>query len=583
MEYNEIDQNYIREESSLKITVDELINVPKNYQDMSKNIIESYIQYRKSNNNGNFNIEYQNDINTKKRKTACEREAIFNKLMEINPTLVKIDSNSIPGTCVFCQICQVRIILNPAYYLNNWRTHMSGKLHRALSKAVGSPHFIDELNDFSINESHNYIYNNKSNINNNGELILSESPSCISTALQSINNSPLAIQDKEYFKSHWDNSNQTKILQSPNSQNNSQNIKIFEEIENNKIIDIFDHDENINRDVTENYKDGNNDNITTLNNLVIHPLITTLTEPYQESKNNNNLDNQQNYYKSFQIHQKIKQGDNIILSSSTNINSPIFTPLSPTTEYRDSHFQNNSRNFFKPDSPSNINKITDKSSGYDYFDIYTNNTINNNNHSISIESNNYNLPVIPPYTKIEDENFSLNPCPGISKVRYWAMCFIGSERSVEPCEEKQIIDTRRVFYKQSIITRVIPNRDPEHFGVVHHPQCIGFTNNNDQPCNRCTQYINNRQLARVISKRATRLQEMWDRVIAGEYILSGRKIPQSIIMAYNHRIDHWTRCNDPLEAITRALAGCRQRDYTPFFWKIRENILHNARQIKLRR
>ncbi|POM82349.1 hypothetical protein CmeUKMEL1_01950 [Cryptosporidium meleagridis] len=563
-------------------------------------------------NNKNYSIIGIN----KRRKTACEREAIFNRLILNNPSIISVDKTLLPGTCVYCNICQVRIILNPAYYLNNWRTHMNGKLHKALSKAVGSPQFLDEIDfcpekeedsyfdsvnilgydnnnidnftdtNFGVNTNNNiqYINNNHSNKNDNINItncmenydLMIRDPRILSYISDSSkNNNEIIIND----------SNRNNSIQYGTDQYDNKVMEILEEendkksnLENLNIRDMNDEDisrRNIDAACNEleikNHIEQNNIQIEE-QEYVIHPLISNLgMEKNQIAQEFSFILGDELFYQN-----DASKNSNIIFNES-DLNLDKNSTTNDDVKYFNTNIINNFGNLNKMEKLQDnllIEEINENKFQNNLAIAENNRQLNNNYLSLGI-------PVISPITRINFEQIGTFYCPGINKVRYWAMCFIGSERSTEPeFDLNNYSDTRRVFYKQSIITKVSPNHEPEHQGVVHHPNCLEIVPKPNEPCERCSLYINNRQLARVISKRATRLQEMWDRVVAGESIINGGKIPQSIISAYNHRIDHWSRCNDPLEAITRALAGCRQRDYTNFFWKIRENLLKNSRLIR---
>ncbi|OII72681.1 uncharacterized protein cubi_01631 [Cryptosporidium ubiquitum] len=606
--------------------------------------------------NKNYNIVGIN----KRRKTACEREAIFNRLILNNPSIISIDKTLLPGTCVYCNICQVRIILNPAYYLNNWRTHMNGKLHKALSKAVGSPQFLDEIdfclekeedsyfdslnilgydsnnidnfvgnsgNTNSINNIH-YTHNHHNNPNENMntancmenyDLMIKNARmlSCISNSIKDNNenmiNNGSDNNNIQCEMNHYDNK-VMEIFEEENDSKSNVNGLNIEELNNRNLasnnIDTLESEFEM-----KNHAEENNSQIQK-QEYVIHPLITNLGMEKNkvipeisfimgdnlynnvlysqncEIGNNNNENNNRildrdeilsdkekllndNY---LQVCQSDINNNSNINYNENNINLDKDDHLNSLVKYYNSNQNNNfydKNRIGKLQDNLLIEQVNDSKFQNNIVDSQNNNNEANNSYLI------LGIPVISPLVRMNFEQIGTFYCPGINKVRYWAMCFIGSERSSEPESDlNNYNDTRRVFYKQSIITKVSPNHEPEHQGVVHHPNCLEIVSKPNEPCERCSLYINNRQLARVISKRATRLQEMWDRVVAGESIINGGKIPQSIISAYNHRIDHWSRCNDPLEAITRALAGCRQRDYTNFFWKIRENLLKNSRLIR---
>ncbi|KAH8741995.1 hypothetical protein FG386_002370 [Cryptosporidium ryanae] len=545
----------------------------------------------------------KNNGTNKRRKTACEREAIFNRLILNNPSILSVDTTLLPGTCVYCNICQVRIILNPAYYLNNWRTHMNGKLHKALSKAVGSPQFIDEIDFFQEKDDSSYFdirndtgvsvaaigldnYDNITNVvsfsvedNLKNENFNCTNGSCIDGS--SVLNKEVKIVEVEdgekdkgdslksdvnagYVGYQVSLKNKMKHLfgEAGVKEKNLSGYKlegntealVYEEVVSvcNKVTDNFECNlsesdtKKRSIDPTEsNNSDKANDQGTLVNqNYVIHPIISSIS-----------INNKDNEIESGSFVANMGDYDNILFRGKLDEKMGKF-------EKEDDYGEEKANE----EDKSKVEESTET-------------TLRNSNFQLQFKNSNISA-ASSPFLVVNFEKNGFFRCPGINKVRYWAMCFIGSERSSEPNDNINYNDTRRVFYKQSIITKVIPNNEPEHQGVVHHPNCLEVVSKPNQPCERCSLYINNRQLARVISKRATRLQEMWDRVVAGESILNGGSVPQSIVSAYNHRIDHWSRCNDPLEAITRALAGCRQRDYTNFFWKIRENLLQNSRLIK---
>ncbi|KAK9172901.1 Uncharacterized protein cmbei_4001640 [Cryptosporidium meleagridis] len=540
---------------------------------------------------------------------------------------------------------------------------MNGKLHKALSKAVGSPQFLDEIDfcpekeedsyfdsvnilgydnnnidnftdtNFGVNTNNNiqYINNNHSNKNDNINItncmenydLMIRDPRILSYISDSSkNNNEIIIND----------SNRNNSIQYGTDQYDNKVMEILEEendkksnLENLNIRDMNDEDisrRNIDAACNEleikNHIEQNNIQIEE-QEYVIHPLISNLgmeknqiaqefsfilgdelcntglyshnPEMADNNTNTNNNSNSKILYNDEILHDKMKLLNSNFLqvyqndaSKNSNIifnESDLNLDKNSTTNDDVKYFNTNIINNF-----GNLNKMEKLQDNLLIEEINENKFQNNlaiaeNNRQLNNNYLSLGIPVISPITRINFEQIGTFYCPGINKVRYWAMCFIGSERSTEPeFDLNNYSDTRRVFYKQSIITKVSPNHEPEHQGVVHHPNCLEIVPKPNEPCERCSLYINNRQLARVISKRATRLQEMWDRVVAGESIINGGKIPQSIISAYNHRIDHWSRCNDPLEAITRALAGCRQRDYTNFFWKIRENLLKNSRLIR---
>ncbi|KAH8583211.1 uncharacterized protein ELE39_002909 [Cryptosporidium sp. chipmunk genotype I] len=629
---------------------------------INDNIHEIKNIYEPDNENDLINKNYNIGIN-KRRKTACEREAIFNRLILNNPSIISVDKTLLPGTCVYCNICQVRIILNPAYYLNNWRTHMNGKLHKALSKAVGSPQFLDEL-DFCLEKEEDSYFDSMNILGyNNNNMDNFSGNSC---GVNTINN----IQ---YIDNHRINQNENinisncmenydLMMKNPrvlpyitDSGKNNDEVIINNQIENsitqyeinqyeNKVMEILEEENdsksNVNNlnireindgDILRSNTDTMGSKLETTNHVqqdntqiekqeyVIHPLISNL------EIEKNQITQEFNFVLGDELYNTVLYSQNTEMVDNNNISSESNNAILSNDEilpYKEKSLTGNYLQICQNEMSNNTSIITYSESDLNLEkNKNTNNVIkhcnsnpigNFNNTSkmgklqdnllideikdrkfqnnIAIENNNreindsylsLGIPVISPLIRMNFEQIGTFHCPGINKVRYWAMCFIGSERSTEPeCDLSNYNDTRRVFYKQSIITKISPNHEPEHQGVVHHPNCLEIVQKPNEPCERCSLYINNRQLARVISKRATRLQEMWDRVVAGESIINGGKIPQSIISAYNHRIDHWSRCNDPLEAITRALAGCRQRDYTNFFWKIRENLLKNSRLIR---
>ncbi|CUV05545.1 unnamed protein product [Cryptosporidium hominis] len=628
---------------------------------INDNIHEIRNIYEPENENEFINKNYSIIGINKRRKTACEREAIFNRLILNNPSIISVDKTLLPGTCVYCNICQVRIILNPAYYLNNWRTHMNGKLHKALSKAVGSPQFLDEI-DFCLEKEEDSYFDsvNVLGYDNNNIDNFTETNCGVNTInnIQYINNDDNNQNDNINITNCMENYDlmikNPRILSYISDSAKNNNEIIIDRIGNNttqygtnqydnKVMEILE-EENDNKSNLEslNIRDMNDEDISRSNidtvggeleiknhiqqnniqiekqEYVIHPLISNLgmeknqiaqefsfilgdelyntglyshnSEIVDNNTNTNNNSNSKILYDDETFHDKGKllnsnylqvyQNDTSKNSNITYSESDLNLDKNKTTnnvvKYFNTNIINNFDNLNKVEkSQDNLIEEINESKFQNNLAVSENNCQLNNNY-LSL-----GIPVISPIIRTNFEQIGTFYCPGINKVRYWAMCFIGSERSTEPeFDLNNYSDTRRVFYKQSIITKVSPNHEPEHQGVVHHPNCLEIVPKPNEPCERCSLYINNRQLARVISKRATRLQEMWDRVVAGESIINGGKIPQSIISAYNHRIDHWSRCNDPLEAITRALAGCRQRDYTNFFWKIRENLLKNSRLIR---
>ncbi|KAH7649186.1 hypothetical protein FG379_001543 [Cryptosporidium bovis] len=526
----------------------------------------------------------------KRRKTACEREAIFNRLILNNPSILSVDTTLLPGTCVYCNICQVRIILNPAYYLNNWRTHMNGKLHRALSKAVGSPQFIDEA-DFFQEKEDSYL-----DIKYGAGVGVVTSGGGIATIgldnYENINSVvPFSVED-DLKDENFNNINESCV---DNNKMLGKDVKIIEITNSEKVrgtsTECSINKEHINCDIKNKRKHVLDEEDIKENNVNIENYLLESDESEHKKKNDLDCDNL-----------NISDGvnDSGISLNQKYVMHPIISNINISckdeqVESRD--YDNFVKNLSSYENLLFQNEIGEEISNFDEEkenDDNNKDKVNRDNNAVNEnteivlrdqnfqhQSNKNNAETVAsPFLKVNFDKNGIFRCPGINKVRYWAMCFIGSERSNEPSNNINYNDTRRVFYKQSIITKIMPNNEPEHQGVVHHPNCLGIVSRPNQPCERCSLYINNRQLARVISKRATRLQEMWDRVVAGESILNGGTVPQSIISAYNHRIDHWSRCNDPLEAITRALAGCRQRDYTNFFWKIRENLLQNSRLIK---
>ncbi|KAF7455961.1 hypothetical protein HWI79_3512 [Cryptosporidium felis] len=578
----------------------------------------------------------------RRRKTACEREAIFNRLILNNPSIISADTTLSPGTCVYCNICQVRIILNPAYYLNNWRTHMNGKLHKALSKAVGSPQFLDEL-DFLVEKddetyfelSNSMGHENTNSCNNvnfrNHSDLFNEMLTNLSTSEQLIglNNTKLTTSNKRQ-----------KLV---NTNDTPENKNVYENFD--RVVEITDDKETLNCKNKPGYNKSNFANNLDLTRkelgkkcqtqiqesvskstlggeprpglgpkgeiqheheftqdnvqggeFVIHPIVSNLEIDKGQSTReygfiqtdcilNNMRHSQSNLESSDDSNNQLNRlllNDGLPgLEKGGELSNEHHDKLSGSGEPQETFL-------FTQTSPKRVNEDLKKCSILQCEDQKDIAFMSENNECTNIKKNDFSfleinkIPVITPILRMDYEQMGTFACPGINKVRYWAMCFIGSERSTEPnyTLSNSYSDTRRVFYKQSIITKISPNHEPEHQGVVHHPNCLEVVAKPNEPCERCSLYINNRQLARVISKRATRLQEMWDRVVAGESIINGGGIPQSIISSYNHRIDHWSRCNDPLEAITRALAGCRQRDYTNFFWKIRENLLKNSRLVR---
>ncbi|KAJ1604488.1 hypothetical protein OJ252_3711 [Cryptosporidium canis] len=617
---------------------------------ISENINEIKNIYEPESENELMNKNYNIVSINKRRKTACEREAIFNRLVLNNPSIISIDKTLLPGTCVYCNICQVRIILNPAYYLNNWRTHMNGKLHKALSKAVGSPQFLDEL-DFCLEKEEDSYFESlnvlgyNSNMNN---ISITNGRNDYNIAVSTHNfvNSQLINQNENFNISNsserFDLLIKSPRLLSCNTNSikmnneliiNNLNLKGSSQCESsnyeNKVMEILDE---------ESGGDGHLDNLREMNNInnmdselvitnriqetrntiqrqdyVMHPIISNLgidknrigdefsfvlgddlykSALYEQNSlitnDNNDMSNSEVQEREAisSVDEKL-MGGNYLHASQGDIDNKnlisnqvdIGLDKNANSNTVAKHYSSTSKKCIQErnqaeDTPGNL---MEENAGKLQNNISSEgNCIDSNTSYSKVE-----LPVVSPLIRLNFEQIGTFHCPGINKVRYWAMCFIGSERSSEPENELcNYNDTRRVFYKQSVITKISPNHEPEHQGVVHHPNCLEIVSKPNEPCERCSLYVNNRQLARVISKRATRLQEMWDRVVAGESILNGGKIPQSIISAYNHRIDHWSRCNDPLEAITRALAGCRQRDYTNFFWKIRENLLKNSRLIR---
>lgn len=637
---------------------------------INENIHEIKSIYEPESENELINRNYSIVGMNKRRKTACEREAIFNRLILNNPSIISIDKTLLPGTCVYCNICQVRIVLNPAYYLNNWRTHMNGKLHKALSKAVGSPQFLDEL-DFCSLEKEEDSYFDSLNI-----LGYNSSNSCLNNLVGGTGERreySIMMSNGKYVTSQQMSQGQNENISILN--NSSEDFGLFAKnpgalscntvmkssnemlLENsclegevgryeNKVMEILDGENKdegrlCDLDVGGQVGNGSMAGLETAGleivnsgvpeergqiqkqDYVIHPIISNLgTEKSIQADEELNFILGENLYKNVLYEQNSE-----MMSSNSEMNASIIQARDEMSAVEEKllgvgggsylHVCRDEANsgdaipneegvvvLDKNLGPSTIAKYYSSSvssddgiqEGGQRMSKLQDNLIQANQGSnfkgsstasqrTSIElGNSYpalELPVISPLVRQSFEQIGTFYCPGINKVRYWAMCFIGSERSTEPEHDlSNYNDTRRVFYKQSVITKISPNHEPEHQGVVHHPNCLEIVSKPNEPCERCSLYINNRQLARVISKRATRLQEMWDRVVAGESIINGSKIPQSIISAYNHRIDHWSRCNDPLEAITRALAGCRQRDYTNFFWKIRENLLKNSRLIR---
>lgn len=634
---------------------------------INENIHEIKSIYEPESENELINKNYSIVGINKRRKTACEREAIFNRLILNNPSIISIDKTLLPGTCVYCNICQVRIILNPAYYLNNWRTHMNGKLHKALSKAVGSPQFLDEL-DFCCleKEEDSYFdplnilsYNNNSSLSNlaggtggrreynimmsNGKYVTSQHMNQslgqnenIST-LNSSEGFDLFAKNPRVFSCNTIMKSRSEMVM--DNSGTEGGVGQYE----NKVMEIL--DEKGDKEGSDlqglNIEQVSDGNVASLEagleitnsgilgeraqiqkqDYVIHPIISSLgIEKNSQAGEEFSFILGEDLYKN-----ALYEHNSEIVGSNSEMNAtmmPAGDGVSPGEEkllggggsyLHVCQDDVNGSDIIPNEEAVNLVKNLDSNTMVKYYpSVSRNDSIHEGGQQMedrlqednlrqenqgkfqdtnvvsqgnSMELNNsyssLDLPVISPLVRMNFEQIGTFYCPGINKVRYWAMCFIGSERSTEPEHDlSNYNDTRRVFYKQSVITKISPNHEPEHQGVVHHPNCLEIVPKPNEPCERCSLYINNRQLARVISKRATRLQEMWDRVVAGESIINGGKIPQSIISAYNHRIDHWSRCNDPLEAITRALAGCRQRDYTNFFWKIRENLLKNSRLIR---
>ncbi|KAK6589672.1 hypothetical protein RS030_1124 [Cryptosporidium xiaoi] len=526
----------------------------------------------------------------KRRKTACEREAIFNRLILNNPSILSVDTTLLPGTCVYCNICQVRIILNPAYYLNNWRTHMNGKLHKALSKAVGSPQFIDEADFFQEKDDSYFDIKYGSGVG-----VVTSGGGIATIGLDNYENInavvPFSVED-DLKDNNFNNINESCV---DNNKMLGKVVKMIEITNSEKIRETSTESsinkEHINCNIGNKRKHVLDEEDIKENNLNIENYLLESDESENKKKNDLDCDN-------LNISDCVNDSD--ISLNQKYVMHPIISNINISckdeqVESRD--YDNFVQNLSSYENLLFQNEIGEEMSNFDEEkenDDNNKNKVNRDKNAVNEnteivlrdqsfqhQSNKNNIETVAsPFLKVNFDKNGIFRCPGINKVRYWAMCFIGSERSNEPSNNINYNDTRRVFYKQSIITKIMPNNEPEHQGVVHHPNCLSIVSRPNQPCERCSLYINNRQLARVISKRATRLQEMWDRVVAGESILNGGTVPQSIISAYNHRIDHWSRCNDPLEAITRALAGCRQRDYTNFFWKIRENLLQNSRLIK---
>ncbi|KAJ1604607.1 hypothetical protein OIY81_3693 [Cryptosporidium canis] len=535
---------------------------------ISENINEIKNIYEPESENELMNKNYNIVSINKRRKTACEREAIFNRLVLNNPSIISIDKTLLPGTCVYCNICQVRIILNPAYYLNNWRTHMNGKLHKALSKAVGSPQFLDEL-DFCLEKEEDSYFESlnvlgyNSNMNN---ISITNGRNDYNIAVSTHNfvNSQL-INQNENFNISNSSERFDLLIKSPGLLScNTNSIKMNNELiinnlnlkgssqcessnYENKVMEILDE---------ESGGDGHLDNLREMNNInnmdselvitnriqetrntiqrqdyVMHPIISNLgidknrigdefsfvlgddlykSALYEQNSlitnDNNDMSNSEVQEREAisSVDEKL-MGGNYLHASQGDIDNKnlisnqvdIGLDKNANSNTVAKHYSSTSKKCIQErnqaeDTPGNL---MEENAGKLQNNISSEgNCIDSNTSYSKVE-----LPVVSPLIRLNFEQIGTFHCPGINKVRYWAMCFIGSERSSEPENELcNYNDTRRVFYKQSVITKISPNHEPEHQGVVHHPNCLEIVSKPNEPCERCSLYVNNRQLARVM-------------------------------------------------------------------------------------